>query len=467
MCATACSTSIANATAECVDSACTFTCNSGYTLCNGACVNFTSDDNNCGGCGSAYACSGNAMCENSVCTCPASAPTVCSGECVNTTSNVNDCGTCTNLCPSPGVANASAACVDSACTFACDSGYSSCNGGCADFSTDNNNCGGCGAECDETCQGGACIVPFGYTPSNFTPTSYTPPSGATTDCNAAYSSTSHTFTTGSCAGAAPTIYSNVAQVGGGPVVDILAFSSLTIATGSTLTLTGTNPVILTVYGNATINGTVNANASGATPGAGGDNSAYCVAAAAGTGGNNGASGGGGGGKAVAGGTGSCGGQSCGSPYTIAGGGVSSTLLTGGCAGGVGEASFPNSTPTNPAGAGGGGVQIAASGTITGTGSITASGSAGTAGGTGQFGKGGGGGGSGGYVVLECSQATAPSLTLAANGGAGGAATGSGGTAGTNNGTTQVAPGNATLEHNINDDGGGGGGAYGYVVVNLE
>ncbi len=43
----------------------------------------------------------------------------------------------------------------------------------------------------------------------------------------------------------------------------------------------------------------------------------------------------------------------------------------------------------------------------------------------------------------------------------------GGTAGTNDGTTQVAPGNAVLEHNINDDGGGGGGAYGYVVVNLE
>jgi hypothetical protein len=375
---------------------------------------------------------------------------------------------CTKVCPSPGIANASAACGNGACTFACNTGYSSCNGGCADFSTDENNCGACGAVCDKTCQGGACIVPFGYTPSNFTPTAYAAPSGLTTDCNATYSSTSHSFTTGSCTGAAPTIYSNVAPTGGGPNVDILVFASLTIASGSTLTLTGTNPVILAVYGNATITGTVNASASGTTPGAGGNNSS-CVAAAPGTGGVNGASGGGGGGKAVAGGKGSCGGQNCGSPYTIAGGGVSSTGLAGGCAGGIGECGFGGCGlfPSKAGGAGGGAVQISASGTLTGTGSVTANGTAGAAGGTGQNGAGGGGGGSGGYVLLQGSQTTAPSLTLAANGGAGGMASGAGGTAGTNNGTTQVAPGNAALENVINDDGGGGGGAYGFVTVNLE
>jgi hypothetical protein len=311
------------------------------------------------------------------------------------------------------------------------------------------------------------MIPFGYTPSNFNPGSYTPPSGATTDCNATYSSTSHTFTTGSCTGTAPIIHSSVAQTTG-PVADILVFSSLTIASTSTLTLTGTNPVILAVYGNAAINGTINASASGTTPGAGGNNGS-CAAAAAGTGGVNGASGGGGGGKAVAGGTGSCGGQNCNSPYTIAGGGVSSTVLTGGCPGGIGECGFGGCQffPSSAGGAGGGGVQVAASGTITGTGSITANGSKGTSGGTGQNGAGGGGGGSGGYVLLECTQATAPSLTLAANGGAGGGASGTGGTVGTNNGTAQVAPGNAAAEHSINNDGGGGGGAYGYVIVNLQ
>jgi len=351
-----------------------------------------------------------------------------------------------------------------------------CSGACVNLSTDNNNCGACGAVCNETCQGGACSISFGYTPSNFNPTSYTPPSGATTNCNATYNSTSHTFTTGSCTGTAPTIESGVAQTGGGPNVDILVFSSLTIASGSTLTLVGSNPVIIAVYGNATINGTINANASGTTPGAGGNNS-VCVAAHAGTGGNNGASGGGGGGKAVAGGTGSCGGQSCSSPYTIAGGGVSDTGLAGGCAGGNGQNGFIGSAG-GPGGAGGGAVQISAAGTITGTGSITANGTAGTNGSSGQGGvggqndSGGGGGGSGGYVLLQGTQTSSPSITLAANGAAGGAAANAsgtananpGGTAGTNNGTTQVAPGNAPLTHAINNDGPGGGGAYGYVVV---
>ncbi len=355
------------------------------------------------------------------------------------------------------------------CSFTCNSGFSPCNGGCADFSTDNQNCGACGSVCGETCQGGACVAPFGYTPSNFTPTNYTsdvPAAGTTVNCNMTYTSPGTAGPSTWCGGTGPYVIPGVAQTTG-PAADILVFAGLTVDSGFTLTLTGANPVIIAVYGNVTIDGAINASASGTTPGPGGNNSS-CVAAKAGTGGNNGASGGGGGGKAVAGGTGSCGGQSCNSPYTIAGGGVSSTVLTGGCAGGAGEGSFgTGGIPTTPPGAGGGGVQIAASGTITGTGSITASGSAGTNGGTGQNGKGGGGGGSGGYVLLECSQATAPSLTLAASGGAGGTATGAGGTAGTNDGTTQVAPGNAVLEHNINDDGGGGGGAYGYVVVNLE
>jgi hypothetical protein len=113
------------------------------------------------------------------------------------------------------------------------------------------------------------------------------------------------------------------------------------------------------------------------------------------------------------------------------------------------------------------VQIAASGTVTGTGSILANGTEGGTGSTGQNGKGGGGGGSGGYVLVEGTQMISASLILSANGGAGGAATGAGGTAGTSDGTTQVAPGDAALENGINKDGGGGGGAYGFVTVNVH
>ena len=312
-----------------MSSSCTFACNGGYSACNGACVDEQTDSNNCGGCGSTFACTGGMTCSGGSCAC-ASPTTNCGGTCVNTQTNIDYCGGCSAAPCTTSVSNATPTCSGGSCSYTCNSGYTACNGGCANFSNDDNNCGSCGATCSGTCTGGTCEIPFAYTPSNFAPSSYTPPSGATTDCNATYSSTSHTFTTGSCTGTAPTIHSSVSQ-SGGPAVDVLVFNSLTIASGSTLKLVGTNPVILAVYGNVVISGTISANASGTTPGAGGDNTTYCATAPAGTGGNNGASGGGGAGMAVAGGEGSCGGQNCGSP-TIAGGAVDSigsTLLGAG------------------------------------------------------------------------------------------------------------------------------------------
>jgi hypothetical protein len=345
----------------------------------------------------------------------------------------------------------------------------------------------CGSSCTTTgaaTDGFACVLAangipaapqgstFGYTTSHFTASSYTPPSGATTNCNATYSSTMHKFTTGSCTGTAPTVES-VAQSNptGGPAVDILLFSSLTIANGSTLTLIGTSPVILAVYGNVVINGTIDASGSGTIAGAGGDNASYCTAGAAATGGVNGASGGGGGGKVVAGGAGSCGGQSCGTNGTaIAGGGTNATELAGGCVGTTGECGFGGCGlyPAAAGGVGGGAVEIAAAGTVTGSGGlITANGAAGGNGGTGQNGAGGGGGGSGGEILIYGTQTSLSGITLAANGGAGGSATDGTTAGGTNNWTTQVAPASATLIKGgtgINEDGSGGGGAYGYVTV---
>src|SRR5579863_3068929 len=61
-CLTECSTSVANATAACIGGGCGFTCSGGHALCNGACVDFTSDDQNCGGCGASYACASGATC---------------------------------------------------------------------------------------------------------------------------------------------------------------------------------------------------------------------------------------------------------------------------------------------------------------------------------------------------------------------------------------------------------------------
>jgi hypothetical protein len=85
---------VGNATPTCSTSTCGFACKSGYTLCNGACVNEQTDKNNCGGCGSSHACSNNLACQSGACTCVASScpggiPFVTFACCVSST----QCGT--------------------------------------------------------------------------------------------------------------------------------------------------------------------------------------------------------------------------------------------------------------------------------------------------------------------------------------------------------------------------------------
>jgi hypothetical protein len=327
----------------------------------------------------------------------------------------------------------------------------------------------------------SCTNAFGYTPSNFTATAYTPPTGATTDCNATYSSTTHAFTVGGCAGTAPTIESGVAQAGG-PNVDILVFSSLTIAAGSTLTLTGGSPVILAVYGNATIagnivaSGTAGAAASGpdpATSGPGGDWN--CGTSIGGTGSSTHNAGGGGGGASGAGGGG---GMDTGSNAGGSGGASranpSLVPLYGGCPGGASGnyGAATGKSPTYPGG-GGGAVQISAAGMLSVSGTISAEGGAGASG-TSTVGNnhypGGAGGGSGGAVLLEGNSVSAALSTTLVNGGSGGAsgvtpsinAAGAAGNSGTpTGGNGTPAPGG----NPINSGGGGGGGGYGYLRVN--
>jgi hypothetical protein len=54
-----------DASSACVDSSCPLTCDAGYLLCGGACVNLTTDRSNCGGCGAV--CTGTATCQGGVC----------------------------------------------------------------------------------------------------------------------------------------------------------------------------------------------------------------------------------------------------------------------------------------------------------------------------------------------------------------------------------------------------------------
>jgi hypothetical protein len=323
---------------------------------------------------------------------------------------------------------------------------------------------------------------FDYTPTNVTASAYTgdvPKAATTVNCNLTYTTPGTAGASTWCGGTGPFVVSQVTQTGG-PNVDVLVFNGLTIASGATLTLRGTHPVILIVYGNVTIAGTIDASASGTTPGAGGNDSSHCGTAPqdsqdAQWGG------GGGGGRAVAGGKGNQGNTATSSFDNggTASGNSNASPLLGGCSGEIGgnlcngtncQQCLTAGNNCEPPGAGGGGVQVSAAGTVSVTGKILSSGSAGTSGGTSQIG--GGGGGSAGDIVLEGTSVTAGG-TLAANGGsggvggAGGNTGGTAGSAGTSNGTSTTAPGNGGGGSGGNQGGGGGGGAYGYVVIDVR
>ncbi len=455
-CGKVCSSAPANAQPACVSGACSFACDTGFTACNAACVDEQTDGSNCGGCGAAHACAGGTTCQGGVCAAPA--------------------------CPKGGCNASGGTCSASGQACFCTSNNQCASGVCSKITGQNGM--SCGSNCTLTAAAvdgfdcvlqangipASCALAFGYAPSNFTATSYTPPASDTTDCNATYSSTSGTFTTGACAGQAPGIHHGVAQAGG-PSVDILVFNNLTIAGGSTLALTGSNAVILAVYGNATITGNINANgASGATnsttAGASGPGGNYSCGSSAGSSppNSNNNNGGGGGGATGAGGHGAADASgNAGGNAGVSRAHASIVPLYGGCPGGNGG----SCGHTQSGGGGGGAVQISAAGALAVSGMISAAGGAGGPGTSGEgcgstgFG-GGGGGGSGGAVLLEGTSAPiAGTVTGGAGGGAGGNSTGgSGGTSGTptgGNGTTDTS--------NATKGGAGGGGGYGYLKIN--
>lgn len=225
-CGIGCAVSVANSQPACEDGGCTFTCAAGTSLCNGACVQYTTASN-CGGCGTTCAGDGGTP----VCAagqdggayscasgCPAGANTRCSGGCVDTGSDTNNCGTCGHACTT-NVPNAKPACALGACSFTCGTGYSLCNAACANFTNDPNNCGGCGSAfaCagGMTCQNGHCSTscriasdcPAGYACNGST---------CTTSC-----SQSQTCNGGCCAGGTCVVGSAAAACGtnGGACTD--------------------------------------------------------------------------------------------------------------------------------------------------------------------------------------------------------------------------------------------------------
>jgi hypothetical protein len=339
--------------------------------------------------------------------------------------------------------------------------------------------GGCSAPVARTgqlCDGGtgvcnasAVCLGFPYAPANFEPGAIAPtlvlpdggvPGAITLGCAATYNSTDGGITW--CA-SQPLPAATVVTQPGGPDAVVLAMTGLTVSSGGSLTVTGSLPVILAVWGDATVAGTVSAaSAIGGNSGAG--QGAFSCNAQAGVPDTNTGGGGGGGGfgsRGEDGGTGSPTGRGG------RGGGAFGNLiiepLVGGCPGGAGGKSSTNAGSAG--GPGGGAVQISAAGTLTVQGTVTASGAGGSGGlSLSSNANGGGGGGSGGGVLLEGWHISIPNTArLTANGGAGAEGSNMGSTNGTNGEdgsqttATPVGSGDATT---CGGNGGQGGTATG-------
>jgi cysteine-rich repeat protein len=300
-------------------------------------------------------------------------------------------------------------------------------------------------------------VKLGFAPSNYTHASYTYANAVSLTCagTSIFDSSSGTFTAYPCGGTQPQITGPVAQSGGGgPQVYILSMSGFTLGSSHTLSLVGSRPVILAIDGTASISGTIHADASGTTPGAGGDWSCGSSAGGAATGSSS--TGGGGGGGGAFGTAGGLGGNGDGGNRGVAGavrGTVGLSPLIGGCKGGTG-----GGCGSQAGAAGGGAFQIAARGTLTVTGTLRANGAAGVTGCTTE--GGGTGGGSGGGILLEAGTLSIGGATLQAQGGNGGAGASSGGASGSAAGSSTSAGGAGG--NSLGAGGGGGGGGHGRV-----
>lgn len=126
------------------------TCQDGFTWCNGHCVELSLDIGNCGACGNS--CPSGQSCVNGTCGCKAG-KTLCNGVCSDVNTDTNNCGSCGVTC------SAGQYCQYGECL--CSSGTTNCNGTCTSTQSDSNNCGACGNQCPvgQVCTSGQCAEP--------------------------------------------------------------------------------------------------------------------------------------------------------------------------------------------------------------------------------------------------------------------------------------------------------------------
>ncbi len=294
--------------------------------------------------------------------------------------------------------------------------------------------GGCRftpAPASTPCDGGRCNAMgscalvadggFFFPPDNFVPAQHPPAPPFLVDCALTFDSTPGGGFNGSCSGR-PVPVVSIADGGAAGALAVLSVSGLTITDAGSLTLVGSRPVVLAVFGDATLSGPVLANTSRAParsgPGAG---PALTCGSRVGGNGRMAASQGGGGAGA---GFFSVGGLGGGGSNQVASGGDGGVLDPGGdvpllvgCRGGTGASD--NGNGATPAGRGGGALQLSVSGMLTVNSTISASGEGGD-GASGGSDPGGGGGGSGGAITLQAQRLVVTSLAkVTSNGGAGG------------------------------------------------
>ncbi len=286
------------------------------------------------------------------------------------------------------------------------------DGGCGwSVSGVGSSCPGAG-----TCASdGGCLPAFGYQPANFDPSLLSPDGSVVIDCNAVFNSGGTPNWMTPCAGPRPVL--SLVTMDGGAQAVVMAMNSFVVTDAGSLTLYGARPVILAVFGDATVSGSIVANSRLLKQGPGADR-ASCGTQNGENGTDPGMGGGGAGGAGNR--TAGANGQVSGSQANSGGDGGSigsglSVPLLGGCHGGNGGGG------TAFGGRGGGAVQLSVAKALTIGGLITVSAAGGTGGiGQAQSKSGGGGGGSAGTLILEADSLTlTSSCILTANGGAGG------------------------------------------------
>ncbi len=299
----------------------------------------------------------------------------------------------------------------------------------------------------------------------------------------------------------------VAQAGA-PELRVVVLTGLSVDVLTTLRIQGSRAVLFLVWGDATIDGTIDLSsqlvglANDRVAGPGADDAVACSSGkgAPGKSATDDAGGAGGGGGAGFGDDGGNGGDGNGPGHGGKGGKGSklgSTTLSplrGGCPGGIGgDANNAGAGKGGVGGKGGGAIEIAARDHLTVSGSIIAAGTGGRPGGADLAGghAGGGGGGTGGAILLESDMLSINDpARLCANGGSGGegaeavigGADGQTGNCAEDSGATTIdllgnggnggsggyrggpAGGNAT---NGGMGGGGGGGGGGVGIIRLR